>query len=82
MGIRYSTNGVRDNYLHETYISKKFAAAQICQGISFRFWQSNIPVSCSQQHIFDRQAEPQVHSSDRHNTRDLRHKTVTEGESS
>jgi hypothetical protein len=35
----------------------KFTAAQFCQNISFRFWQSNIPVSCSQQQTSDRRAE-------------------------
>jgi len=36
------------------------------------FWQSNIPVSCSQQQISNHHAEPQEHSSHRHNKRDLR----------
>jgi hypothetical protein len=35
----------------------KFTVSQFCQNTPFRFSQSNIPVSCSQQQIIDRHAE-------------------------
>jgi len=38
-----------------------------------------MPVFCSQQQITDRHAEPQEHSSHRHNKRELREIKVTEG---
>ena len=79
MGFRYSTNGVRDNQLHEADISKKFTAAQFCQDIPFRFGQNIIPVSCSQQQITDRHAEPQEHSSHRQYKSEHREINVTEG---
>jgi len=62
MGIRYSATGAGDSYLHEADVSKKFTATQFCQDNPFRFQQSNIPVSCSQQQITDRHAEAQEHS--------------------
>ena len=82
MGIRYSTNGVRDDQLHEEYIFKNFTAAHFRQNIPFHFWQSNIPVSCTQQQSTYRHVEPQEHNLHRHNKNDLRNKNVTEGESS
>ena len=75
MTIRYSTNGVRDNQVHEADISKKFTVAQFCQHIPFRFWQNNIAVSSSQQQITGRQAQPQEHNPQRQKKKNLRGKT-------
>ena len=80
--IIYRTNGIRDNQVHEADISKKFTAAQFCQDLPFHFCQSNIPVSCSQQQITDRHADPQEHSSHHHNKSELLELYVTEGENS
>jgi hypothetical protein len=49
----------------------QFTDTQFCQNIPFRFSQSNIPVSSSQQQITDRHAEPQKHNSYHHNKSDL-----------
>jgi hypothetical protein len=76
MGMRYSTEGVREADIF------KNSQPLYCATMFLSFWQSNIPVSCSQQQITDRHAEPQEHSSHRYNKRGLRHKNVTEDESS
>jgi hypothetical protein len=68
--------------MYEANIYKNFTVAQLCQDIPFLFWQSNIPVSCSQEQITDRHAELQEHSSHRHNKSDLQEINVTEGETS
>jgi hypothetical protein len=61
-------------------IYKNFTVAKLCQDIPFRFGQSNIPAPCSKQQIPDRHAEPQEHSSHRHNKSDFQEINVTEGE--
>jgi len=60
----------------------KFTDSQFCQNSPFRFWQSNIPVSCSQQEITDRHAEPQEHSSYHHNKKASSEINVIKGENS
>ena len=68
--------------MQEADIYKKFTVAQVCQNNPFRFWERNIPVSFSQQKITDRHAQPQGHSSHRHNKSDLLEINVTEYEKS
>jgi len=55
--------------MHDADIYKIFIVAQLRQIIPFRFWQSNISIYSSLQQNTDHHAEPQEHTSYRHNKR-------------
>jgi len=81
MGIRYSTEGLEiTNCMKQTFLTNSQPLSSV-KTFPF-FWQRNIPVSCSQQQITDRQVESQEHSSYCHNKSVLLEISVTYGESS
>ena len=80
IGIKHSGNGFRDNWLHEADVSKKILGRSFMTRHSLSLFTKQYFWFPSRQEIADLHAELQEHCSHRHNKRDIRGKTITEGE--